>query len=406
MNTSPASDYEIDQPFAAFGQSAARGDRLRIAFLVEATSAGVGRHVIDLASAMRELGHSVDLLYSMRRIDSRFSDGLELLASRGVATCEIDMRHSLHPADLVAIGKVRRYVHANGPFDILHCHSTKAGFVGRVAALGANSRKIYTPHALITMSPFQSAAYHNLAGWLERVLASLGDAVICVSENEYKHARELGLAASTLYTVPNGIDHCDAHRHRMHRSAMRAHFGLGDREVCIGFVGRLSQQKSPLLLLEAFALIPRDLVPPTRLLFIGSGPEVPILRKRINELGLQKDVLMIGELNGLQAMSAFDIFALPSTYEGLPYVLLEALSMGLPVVSTDVGGVATLVLEGINGFVTKKSVPAEMATALQKLLLDPDLRNRMGAASSEMTSQFSLVAMARQVEEVYRKLLA
>jgi glycosyltransferase involved in cell wall biosynthesis len=405
MKILSAADYEIDHPLAASTHPPVKGVPLRIALLVESTSAGVGRHVIDLAYALHELGHRVDLLYCARRIDERFSAGLAGLACKGVKICEIDIRHGLHPTDVLAMRAVRRYLRKNGPFDILHCHSTKAGFAGRIAAAGLGARTVYTPHALVTMSPFSTKVYRTLAGWLERSLALLGDAVICVSEQELEHARKLGIRPSALHTIPNGIDLADAQRYRKNRSAMRASFGLNGEEICVGFVGRMSPQKAPRMLLEAFALASQNMALPAKLVFVGSGSECPELRNRIDELGLQDHVMMVGEFNGLPAMSAFDIFALPSVYEGLPYVLLEALSMGLPVISTDVGGATALVHEGVNGFVVKKSMPGEMAIALRKLISDPELRRKMGAASSEMASQFSLAGMATRTEQVYRKLL-
>jgi glycosyltransferase involved in cell wall biosynthesis len=405
MKIPPATDCEINQPIASFDQSIARVDRLRIALLVEATSGGVGRHVIDLAFALHGLGHSVDLLYSTGRIDERFSVGLGELAFKGVKTCEIDMRHGLHMDDLSSIHQVRQYLRKNGPFDILHNHSTKAGFVGRIAALGLGCRALYTPHGLVTNAPFRSRSYRVAAGWLERGLAVLGDAVLCVSEEERQSALERRLPGTKLYVIENGIDLSEAELYREDRPAMRRTLGLDNSDVCVGFVARMIPGKAPRVLLEAFALVQGDLDRPVKLVFVGSGPESSALQRRIDQLQLQEHVLLAGELNGLQAMAAFDIFVLSSMSEAFPYVMLEALSMDLPVISTDVGGATTLVHEGVNGFVVKKSMPGEMAVALRKLVSDPELRRKMGTASREIASQFSLAGMAQRIEQVYRKLL-
>jgi len=105
-------------------------------------------------------------------------------------------------------------------------------------------------------------------------------------------------------------------------------------------------------------------------------------------------------------MAAFDVFVLPSLSEAFPYVLLEALSMGLPVISTDIGGVSELVHEGRNGFVTRRSAPEEMSEALRSLLVDADLRRRMGEASKELGRQFTLEGMAQRIVGIYRELLS
>jgi glycosyltransferase involved in cell wall biosynthesis len=397
---------ELDSTSASSRQSFQGASCLRIALLVESSSAGVGRHVIDLTCALLESGHSVHLLYSSRRIDGRFSKGLAQLALLRARTCAVDMRHGLHPADAIAIWRVRSYLRANGPFDILHCHSTKAGLVGRLAAVGMGCCILYTPHGLVTNAPFRSRGYRALAGWLERGLAVLGDVILCNSEGEKRHAEEVGLPSTKLCVIPNGIDTSEAGLYVEDRAAMRARLSLDEADICVGFVGRMIPGKGPGVLLEAFALAQRTVTCSAKLVFVGSGPECFELQSKIEVLGLRKHVIMAGELNGLQAMSAFDIFVLPSLSESFSYVLLEALAIGLPVISTDVGAVDQLVHEGCNGLVVKISAPEELADALRKLLSDSKLRSRMGGASKELSRQFSLAEMARRVVQVYRELLS
>jgi glycosyltransferase involved in cell wall biosynthesis len=345
-------------------------------------------------------------LYSARRIDARFSNGLAQAVALRVETCVIDMRHNLHPVDLSAIQSVRRYLRRDGPFDVLHCHSTKAGLVGRIAGLGMGCRTLYTPHGLVTNAPFRSRGYLALAGWLERRLAGIGDAVICVSKEERQHALEVRLPEAKIRVAPNGIDLSEAERYLEGRAPMRARLSVGNADICVGFVGRMIAGKAPGMLLEAFAEARKGLPVATKLVFVGSGPEAPVLQSRIEQLGMQQDVLLAGEMIGAQAMAAFDVFVLPSLSEAFPYVLLEALSMGLPVISTDIGGVSELVHEGRNGFVTRRSAPEEMSEALRSLLVDADLRRRMGEASKELGRQFTLEGMAQRIVGIYRELLS
>jgi glycosyltransferase involved in cell wall biosynthesis len=396
---------EFEMAISDSGQLSRETRRLRIALLVESSSGGVGRHVVDLANALLELGHSVDLLYSARRIDERFARGLSELSARGIRTCEVDMRHGLHITDMAAVYLVRRFLRANGPFDILHCHSTKAGLIGRLVTLGMNCIALYTPHGLVTNSPFRRHGYRALAGWLERNLGTLGAGVLCVSNEEKEHALEVGFSANGLFVVLNGIDLLEAQGYSADRTEMRSRFAIADRDICVGFVGRMIPGKGPRTLLDAYALAQGDRAFRAKLVFVGEGPERSHLQTRIDRLGLREHVILAGELNGLQAMSAFDIFVLPSLSEAFPYVLIEALAIGLPVISTKVGGVSELVQEGCNGFVVTKSAPKEMAVALRKLLADSGLRRRMGEASLELSRKFSLDEMARGVVQVYQELL-
>jgi glycosyltransferase involved in cell wall biosynthesis len=265
---------------------------------------------------------------------------------------------------------------------------------------------VYTPHGLVTNAPLKSPIYLAVAGWLERRLAALGNSILCVSDDERKHAVIIGLPGKQLHVVHNGIDLGEAEQHLKNRPAMRARFSLHDEEICVGFVGRMIPGKAPGLLLEAFALAREGLTFPSKLIFVGSGPEELTLPNAIMQLGLQDDVMLVGELVGLQAMAAFDIFVLPSLSEAFPYVILEALSLGLPVVSTDVGGVSELVIEGYNGFIAEKATPVEVAKALRKLLVDADLRIRLGNGSKRIGSQFSIDRMTQTVIRHYQELLS
>jgi glycosyltransferase involved in cell wall biosynthesis len=267
-------------------------------------------------------------------------------------------------------------------------------------------RTVYTPHGLVTNAPLRSPVYLAVAGWLERRLAALGDSILCVSNDERRHALEIGLPDAKLHVVQNGIDLREAERYLKNRPAMRARFSLNDEDICVGFVGRMIPGKAPGLLLEAFALAREGLTLPAKLIFVGSGPEELTLPSAITQLQLETDVMLAGELVGLQAMAAFDIFVLPSLSEAFPYVILEALSLGLPVVSTNVGGVSELVNEGSNGFVAEKATPVEVAKALRKLLFDAGLRIRLGDSSKRIGAQFSIARMAHTVIERYQELLS
>jgi glycosyltransferase involved in cell wall biosynthesis len=375
---------------------------VKIAFITEACSAGVGRHVIDAALCHAKAGHEIHVLHSSRRMDDRFACGLNRLAIEGGRVAGFEIARQPGPADLSIINKIRGYLVREGPFDVVHCHSTKAGLIGRLAALGLGARVIYTPHAFFTMSPEHGFPARFAIRLLEFSLAVISDSVICVSQEELAHGEDLGIAPFKLCNIPNGIDAREANRARLHRDATRKRFGLREEDVCIGFVGRLVNQKDPQLLLAAFQRSIAQVPGNVRLVIVGDGPLSSDLAAMVAASHLEDRVLLAGKTDGLEAMSAFDIFALPSRYEGFPYVLLEALAMGLPIISTAVGGVRAMTGDGENGFVVPPSNVDLFARAIVQLSNSKMLRGRMGDFSIRRSARFSLTRMVSETETAYR----
>ena len=153
------------------------------------------------------------------------------------------------------------------------------------------------------------------------------------------------------------------------RDEVRARLRIAPHDLVIGFVGRLVPQKGPELLLRALPLVLHRR-PQVKLLIVGDGPVGPGMRREVEQQGLASRVLLLGDQLAAPLMPAFDIFCLPSRYEGMPYVLLEALAAGLPLVASRVGGVTTCVEEGHNGFVVPVADESRLAEALVLLAGD------------------------------------
>jgi len=185
------------------------------------------------------------------------------------------MRHGLHPADAIAILACPVVLAGEWSLRYSHCHSTKAGLVGRLAAVGMGCCILYTPHGLVTNAPFRSRGYRALAGWLERGLALLGDVILCNSEGEKRHAEEVGLPSTKLCVIPNGIDTVRSGMYVEDRAAMRARLSLNEADICVGFVGRMIPGKGPGVLLEAFG---------TRAAHRGLLSEACVCRERARKL--------------------------------------------------------------------------------------------------------------------------
>jgi len=121
---------------------------------------------------------------------------------------------------------------------------------------------------------------------------------------------------------------------------------------------------------------------------------------------LNNRITLLGDVVAIEFMPAFDLFCLSSRYEGMPYVYLESLAAGLPIVSTRVGGVSMCVEEGRNGLIVAPDDPQALATALKSVVDNPELRARFAAASTEIAERFTAAKMVEQTLDVYGHVLA
>lgn len=366
----------------------------RVLMVVESSSGGTGRHVVDLCRGLVARGCEVHLLYSTGRTDRLFLEGLCSLPN--VRCTPLPMRTSIHPSDLVTVLETRRYLHLHGPFDAIHGHSSKGGAIARLAALGLDVPAFYTLHGFIIMDP-------GLARWkrafyllVELALSLRTRRVIAVSPEERRAAVRMGLGKSRVALVPNGVDAGEL----TPRAHARRAIGVGDDELAIGFVGRFVSQKAPQVTVRAMGRVAAA-APHARLALVGAGPLEEPMRRLAVELGIADRILWLGERDARTVMAGFDVFAISSCKEGLPYVVLEAMSAGLPVVATDTAGVESMVEPGVNGTVVKSGDADAFAEALVDLARDPQKLGRYGRASLDKVRLFTTDEMVEKTLAVY-----
>lgn len=380
-------------------QAARATDRpLRVLLVTEAAGGGVGRHVLDLAEGLVTAGHRVDVAWSPGRAEPGFIRALD--AMDGLRRHRLAMARAPGPGDITAVLALRRLMGGAGPFDLVHGHSSKAGALVRLAVVGRGIPALYTPHAFVTLDPDLGALPRAVYGLAERLLAAWGARVICVSEEERAHALSLGIRAARLAVIPNGISPLSP----ADRPGARTRLGLPEATPCVGFVGRLSAQKAVDRLIRAFALAPGN--QQARLVIVGEGAERMALESLARDLGIANRTLFTGQGDGAALMAGFDIFVLPSRYEGFPYVLLEAASRGLPILTMAVGGAGVVVEQGGNGYVVPQAGGVvAMAERLGLLLGDPGLRRGMAKRSLERAAGFTARNMAAATVALYREVL-
>ncbi|KAA0698323.1 glycosyltransferase family 1 protein [Neorhizobium sp. P12A] len=373
--------------------------RLSLLQVLEPSGGGSGRHFLDLCRAMQRRGHSVTAIYSPVRAEDAFVEELEGMGLDGVLP--VMMHRSPGIADIPAWWNIRQIVSKHGHFDLIHGHSSKAGALTRLRLPGVHTPVIYTPHAFRTMDPTLGSKGRMIYGGIERFLGNaLSDRVICVSRDEYEHALSIGLPRDRLRVVANGV----ASPPPGQRAAIRSRYGIGDDALLFGFVGRLTQQKAPERLVNAFARIAAKL-PNAHLLMIGTGELEAEIDARIKALGLQGRAHLNSSIPGAVAIDAFDAVVMPSRYEAMSYVMLEAAAGGKPLVLTKVGGASMVLEDGRNGLLVANSDdPEPLADAMMRLA-DPDILRRFTAEARRRKDRNTITGMADETEEIYFELL-
>jgi glycosyltransferase involved in cell wall biosynthesis len=294
---------------------------------------------------------------------------------------------------------------SEGSFDIVDAHNVQSR--GWVAASlhGLNKRPAFV--ATVHSSIHQEHR-RNLKGvfyqWVERSLLSGYDQVVTVSA--YLRSELIGwkLRPERVSIVPNGVELKLATRSEGLET--RHELGLAPDDCIVGSVGRLEPAKGHLYLLEAIArLLPRW--PQTQCVLVGEGRLHKTLLQHAKRLGLNDHVHITGFQNDIpRFLEAFDIFALPSLTEGIPFALLEACACAKPVVASRVGGVPEVITDGQDGLLVEPGDVAGLAAAINTLLSDRKLSGRLGElAKLNMAEHFSLADMVHRTTQAYQMAL-
>ncbi|HWE03260.1 MAG TPA: glycosyltransferase [Tepidisphaeraceae bacterium] len=369
----------------------------RVLMLVECSAGGTGRHVLDLAQGLIDRQCDVHLIYSTGRIDNMFRDRLSEM--RGLRCAVVSMRTAPHAGDIAAVGSIRRYIADHGPFDIVHGHSSKGGALARLAALATGVPAVYTLHGLIMMDPGLPRWKWMMYLSIELALSLRTARIIAVSPEEMRAAKRLGLGRRRVILAPNGV----GPQKLTPRDQARKALGVPNDALVIGFVGRLVEQKAPEVLIRAVAAA-MNAEPRVRLAIVGAGPLENSLRELAGALAIADKIVWLGERDARDVLAAFDLFALSSRKEGLPYVVLEAMAAGLPVVATSSAGVEILIEPGVNGAVVGPDDPKAFGDALIELATNPRLLAESGRASLARASMFTVDLMVERTLDAYRSI--
>lgn len=292
------------------------------------------------------------------------------------------------------VGKILR----EKKIDIIHTHNTQPLFDGTMGALFSGVKTIvHTDHA-------RGAASSKRWEYIERLMSKFVYRFVAVSDDTaQKLIKYQKISSKKITTIMNGIDG-DKYQIDFDENRLRSEL-IGDREgPVIGLGVRLAEQKGIHYLLQAMPEVIKRF-PDITLLIAGKGPLEAQLKGVADDLDISDNVRFVGpRLDLHQILKIFDIYVLPSLWEGLPMVLLEAMAAGCPIISTDVGGIYMAITNGVNGTLVPPQKPQKLSSAIIDLLSNDNLRRSYSLSGMDIFKQkFSARTMTQQYEKLYLK---
>jgi len=371
---------------------------IRVCYVVDpAFLGGAELYVSQLALALNRDEFLPSVM--MRRTDHPgLRDWAGRLQASGVDVTVIDMDLPYRPAHAVSVVRkleslAPHIVHVNMPGP----YNGQNALLVPLARL-AGARAVVTEHLpMVERTPRRGALKSIAYRWL--------DLAITVSDANAVFLRDRqGVPEARIRVVHNGIE--DVPGAPGDRAALRGELGIPGAESVIWYVGNILEHKGLRTLVDALGSIERR---EWRLLVVGSGPDREEVERRVREYGLSQQVRFLGQLppgDVRRLLPAGDMLALPSRWEGLPYVILEAMAAGLPVLSTPVYGIPEAVVQGETGLLTPPGDAGALAVSLETLLADPALRVRMGrGARARFEAMFTLRRQVASTSRIYRELV-
>jgi glycosyltransferase involved in cell wall biosynthesis len=307
-----------------------------------------------------------------------------------------------HNWDARWMARLRRILLA-GSFDVVHFHLPYTASLGRlvVASMPRGRRPVvvYTEHSLWDKMAVLVKA-------LNRATVQRDDAILVVSQAAHDALPDALKGRAEILVHGIDLSRSDALYERRDevRAEVRAELGVADGELLVMTVANLRSEKGYDVLLDAAQLVTtrRDGV---QFAAVGYGPIEEELRARHRELGLGERFAFLGRRDdALRLLAGADVFVLASHQEGLPVSLMEAMSVGLAIVATSVGGVPHVLTDGEDALVVAPGRPDLVAGAIERLRDDDALRQELGRAARRHSTIFDVRTATRHVEDLYRRL--
>jgi len=330
-------------------------------------------------------------------IESHNNAFLREVKDRGYPYVIFPMRFAFDLANLIQLIK---YLKTN-QIQLLHTHGYRSDIVGIICARMARIPVVSTLHGW-TSTNWRVKGYEKIQLWSLPFFT----AIIAVSREIKEYVvNKIKINSNKIIVIQNAVDlpkRLESRALAESRGRIRHQFGCAPDALVIGYVGRLSPEKNLADLLKAVSLlIPR--LPKLFCWIVGEGPDRLTLEEQARNLGISHRVCFLGFQKEVSHIyMALDVLAISSLTEGTPLAILEAMSFGVPVVSTQVGGIGAILEHGVDGLLVKPGDVVALANSMERVLTNPELAKMLGESAREkVRKDFSLSQWIQKIRSVY-----
>ncbi len=313
---------------------------------------------------------------------------------------DVPFSRSPKSLDNIKAYKMLKEIIAENDYDVIHCNTPVGGVVTRLAAKKSRAKIVYTAHGFHF---YKGAPIQNWVIYypIEKIMSKYTDMLITINEDDYKISKDKFRAKKYAKIPGVGIDFKRV-EDGTNREDIRKEMGFSDEDFVLLSVGELNKNKNNITILKAIKKLEN---PKIKYMIAGNGPLRAELEEEIEKMGLFDRVKFLGYTREIGKLhKAADAFCFASIREGLGLAAIEAMHSALPIITSDVRGINDYSIEGVTGFKSQPLDENGFALAIEKLMKDASLREKMGKNNVEASMQYGEENVAKILEKIYLEL--
>ncbi|WP_059172546.1 glycosyltransferase [Bacillus sp. FJAT-27445] len=367
--------------------------RKKVLLICEALSGGVRKHLVTILENLSSEKFDIAVAYGEARADLIFLKFVKENSDKySFYTISNFVREISIVEDVKAILQLRKIIREFQP-EVIHCHSSKAGGAGRLAALFSDSSKVfYTPHGYIMQYPYISRNKRKMYGFIERNLGRITDYTINVSKGEHEAGQRYNLFRyQKSKVIYNGVEDKGFFRREKRNG-----------KLIVGTLARFDQSKDPMSFLKIAKAV-TSLNPDIEFWYAGGGDYFK--EEFLDSIKGCANIKYCGFLSSIEDyLDEVDIYLSTSLHEALPYSVIEAMARGKPIIATNVEGNNELVIHGFNGYLYSPGNIEEAVFWIKKLVQDESGIGKCQLNSYKLFKEnFHIRTMIQRLEEAYEQ---